>query len=705
MAETVLSFVLDQLSIFLREEGRQLGGLRQQVQLISDELGHMRAFLKVAEAKEDDDPRLQEWIKQVREAAYDAEDVLDEFVFRFARQRSKGFYGSVKRIFNSIKNLRARHRVASEIQSIQARIGHISEAHKRYQSEYGISTDQVSGSVAAVDNKAWRYSRDDALLVEESRLVGISKPKQQLISQLLEGNSEFKVISVVGMGGLGKTTLVKKVHEDADVRRHFQIRAWVTVSQTFNFEELLKSLIRKLHSEIKKPVPESIESVNSTSELKEFIKDFLQQGRYVIVFDDVWDVEFWNSIKFAMPDNSNGSRVLLTTRIMDVASASCKGFCGYVHKMESLSYEESWTLFCSRTFEDGCCPNHLKNVADVILGKCDGLPLAILAISGLLAVKDVNRTDEWEMVRLSLGGELEGTGKLDRVNKILCLSYNDLPSRLKTCLLYISIFPEDYEIPCQQLIQLWIAEKFVERKEGMNTEDVVWDYLKELANRSLIQVTSVLYEGMPDTCHLHDRLREVIVSKCKEQNMATVSTGQHTRWPENVRRLAVHNINDNCSQESHCFDHLRSLITFESIEPLPQTLLSQLLSSKLLKVLDLSYTQLEEIPNEIFSLFHLNYLGLRKTRVKTVPKSIGKLQNLKYLNLRYTEVRELPVEIEKLQKLSHIIVYSKNFNSEDFDYEYCGFKTPAKIGELPALQKLSFIDAATTAENDDETTE
>ncbi|KAL3497667.1 hypothetical protein ACH5RR_040399 [Cinchona calisaya] len=567
MAETVLSFVLDQLSIFLNEEGRLFGGLRQQVQLITDELVHMRAFLKLAEAKEDDDPRLQEWIEQVREAAYDTEDVLDDFVFRFARQRSKGFYGSAKRIFNSIKNLRAQHKVAS-----------------------------------------------------------IKKPKQQLISQLFEGDSEFKVISVVGMGGLGKTTLVKKVLEDVNVGRHFQIRAWVTVSQTFDFEELLISFIRHLHTEIKKPVPQFIKCKTRTSALKKFIKDFLQQGRYVVVFDDVWEMEFWNAIKFAMPDNSNGSRVLLTTRVMDVASASCKGFCG--------------------TFEDGCCPNHLKNVATVILDKCDGLPLAIVSISGLLAVKDVSRTDEWEMVRLGLGGELEGT--------------------------------------------------------GMNNEDVTRDYLKELANRSLIQVTAVFYEGVPRTCRIHGLLREVIISKCREQNMVTVTTGQHTRWPVKVRRLVIPNLYDNNSQESHCFAHLRSLITIGSTEPLPQTLFSELLSSKLLKVLNLRNTQLEEIPNEIFNLFHLNHLDLSRTRVKTVPKSIGKLQNLEYLNLRRTKVRKLPMEIKMLQKLSHLIIFGKYFNSNDDYYENCGFKTWARIGELVALQRLSFIDAATT-ENDDET--
>ncbi|XP_071919936.1 disease resistance protein RPM1-like [Coffea arabica] len=587
MAETVLSFVLDQLSTFLREEGPLLGGLRQEVQFIRDELGHMKAFLREAEAKEEDaQPRLQEWIKQVREAAYDTEDILDEFVARFARHRATGFYGSVRRIFSSIKNLRARHRVASEIQSIKSRTKCISEGHQRYQSEYGISA-QASNSVSAVNNTTWRYSRDDALLVEEAKLVGIDQPKKHLISQLLEGDDyQLKVVSVVGIGGLGKTTLVKKVHEDPEVRRHFPVRAWVTVSQTCEFHDLLKDLIRQLHEEGKKPVPQSIESMTAT-ELKKFVKDFLQQaGRYAIVFDDVWDVEFWNTIKFALPESCCGNRVMLTTRRADLAAVG-----RFVYRMEPLSVEDSRTLFCNKIFNGGTCPGHLMDVAKGILDKCEGLPLAILAISGLLASKDVNRIDEWEMVRRSLGCELEGTGKLDRVKKILSLSYGDLPWHLKTCLLYTSIFPEDYEIECARLVNLWIAERFVEWREGMSIADVAWGYFSELVNRSLIQVTKVFYEGMPNTCRIHDLLREVILLKSREQNLVTVTTGQPTMWPsDKVRRLVVHSCSsDNTQhhQQGHndCFDHLQSFVTVGSTNPLlSRCLLSKVSeSSKLLR--------------------------------------------------------------------------------------------------------------------------
>ncbi|XP_027183159.1 disease resistance protein RPM1-like [Coffea eugenioides] len=701
MAETVLSFVLRQLSTFLHEEGRLLGGLRQEVQFIMDELEQMRAFLREAEAREEDaQPTLQQWIKQVRDAAYDTEDILDEFVARFARHPATGFYGSVRRIFSSIKNLRARHRVASEIQSIKSRIKSISEAHQRYRSEYGISA-QASNSLSALNNTTWRYSRDDALLVEEAKLVGIDQPKKRLISQLLRGDDyQLKVVSVVGMGGLGKTTLVKRVHEDPEVRRHFPVRAWVTVSQTCDFQSLLKDLIRQLHEEGQKPVPQSIESMTAT-ELKKFIKDFLQQaGRYAIVFDDVWDVEFWNTIKFALPESSDGgNRVMLTTRKADVASASCTESLGYIHRLEPLSFEDSWTLFCNKIFKGNSCPGHLMDVAKVILGKCEGLPLAILAISGLLALKDLNRTEEWEMVRRSLGGELEGTGKLDRVKKILSLSYSDLPWHLKTCLSYTSIYPENYKIGCHRLINFWIAERFVEWREGMSIEDVAWDYLSELVSRSLIQVTGVFYEGMPEYCRIHDLLREVIVSKSREQNMVTVTTGQPTMWPsEKVRRLVVHSSSSNNTQhqqqrQNYCIDHLRSFITIGSTDPLLFKMLISEISrnSKLLKVLDLR--RQEEIPNEIFNLFHLKYLNLYGTRVERIPKAIGKLQHLEYLNLGKTGVRELPMEILKLQKLRFLRVFEPVDPSDD-DYGYHGFKAPSNMGGLLALEVLNYIDAS-----------
>lgn len=247
MAETVVSFLLSQLSTLFLEEGRLSGRLGKDIQEIKAELGYMRAFLRVAETKQEDDPRLQEWIRQVREAAYDTEDVLDEFMLRFdCTRRPDGYIGAFRRIFATMKNLRARHRIASEIQQIKKRTAAIFERQQRYKFEYGITDQTSEGYDAPNNNISWQINRDEALLVEEAKLVDIDGPKRLLISQLLDSDSQLKVVSVLGMGGLGKTTLIRRVYEDAEIRREFELRAWVTVSQTVcPVEELIKDLIEQ----------------------------------------------------------------------------------------------------------------------------------------------------------------------------------------------------------------------------------------------------------------------------------------------------------------------------------------------------------------------------------------------------------------------------------------------------------------------------
>ncbi|CAL5436126.1 unnamed protein product [Camellia sinensis] len=244
---------------------------------------------------------------------------------------------------------------------------------------------------------------------------------KQLINWLLDGDSPLKVISVEGMGGLGKTTLVKKVYEDKKVKRHFQNHAWITVSQ------------------------------------------------YVLVLDDVWSVDVWDAIKIALPNSNCGSRVLLTMRIGNVASISCREFNGYIHKMEALSKEESWTLFCKKTFQEKDCPPHLKELSESIPQRCEGLPLAIVAIARVLASKDHGRANGWDFVNRSIGAEVEG----NYMTKIF--------------------LPKNHMIEWMSSIRLWIAEGFVEVKQGKTPEEVA---LYELLNRSLMQVAEKRHDGV-----------------------------------------------------------------------------------------------------------------------------------------------------------------------------------------------------------------
>ncbi|XP_027181672.1 disease resistance protein RPM1-like [Coffea eugenioides] len=571
MAESVVGFLIKQLSTLLSQESTLLGGLRPDVQFIKDELGSMKAFLRQAEAKEDDDSQLQEWVKQVREVAYDTEDVLDDFAFRFARGDADGFFGRVGKIYNSIKNLNARHRISLEIKDIKARVVEISARYQRYQSLYG--TQEIGSSslhVASADCDI----RDQALLIEEAKLVGIDQPKKELISKILDDHSHLKLVSVVGMGGLGKTTLVKKVYDDAAVKKQFQSHAWITVSQNFQFNVIIKDLIQQLCEEIRQPVPPQVESMNRVR-LSEFVRDFLKERRYILVLDDVWSLDAWEAIKYILSDCNIASRVVLTTRITDVASASCLASHDFIHKMSPLSYDESWTLFCNRTFQSNGCPSYLEEVCRKILKKCEGLPLGIVTMGGVLALKDKDKIDEWEMIFRGFGSEVDGSGKLDRIRRILLLSYSDLPHHLKNCLLYLSIYPEDHPINVEILLGKWIALGFVEEEEGMTATDIAMRYLKELINRSLIQVKDTWYDGRLVKCGLHDILREIIVSKSKEQSFTAIITGYCTRWPDKVRHLAIHSFTDNPPQGFSSLKCLRSVETFGNKDSLTTSLLSK----------------------------------------------------------------------------------------------------------------------------------
>ncbi|CDP21933.1 unnamed protein product [Coffea canephora] len=494
------------------------------------------------------------------------------------------------------------------------------------------------------------------------------------------------------MGGLGKTTLAKKVYDDAAVEKQFQSHAWITVSQNFQFNVIIKDLIQQLYEEIRQPVPPQVESMNRVR-LSQFVRDFLKERRYILVLDDVWSLDAWEAIKYVLPDCNIASRVVLTTRITDVASASCLESHDFIHKMSPLSYEDSWTLFCNRTFQSNGCPSNLEKVCRKILKKCEGLPLGIVTMGGVLALKDKDKIDEWEMIFRGFGSEVDGSGKLDRIRRILLLSYNDLPHHLKNCLLYLSIYPEDHPINVEILLGKWIALGFIEEEEGMTATDIAMRYLKELINRSLIQVKGTWVDGKLVKCGLHDFLREIIVLKSKEQCFTTIATGYSTRWPDKVRHLAIHNFTGNPPQGFSSLKCLRSVETFGNKDSLTTSFLSKFLCGgpKFLKVLNLASAELDNIPKEVFKLFQLEYLDLSGTRVKIIPKSIGQLQNLEFLNLLETTVTELPVEILKLRKLRSLVVCRMGDYSNN--YAIGGFKSPDGIGKLTSLEFLGNIEA------------
>ncbi|XP_059311532.1 disease resistance protein RPM1-like [Lycium ferocissimum] len=689
MADSVVLFVLDKITNLLAEEALQLQGVKHDIQYIKDELERMIAFLGVADALEDGDAEVKVWVRQVRDVAHDIEDVLDESIVLSYDHHFHGSCCFIAKLVFSIRNIKSRHKLVFEIQANRSRVCNIAEGHQRYRYKFYVP-EQGSSYNHAYDTANDR--RGDALLLEEAELVGIENPRQQLIGWLVEDDPRLKVVSVVGMGGSGKTTLVKKVYEDAAVKKNFNSRAWITVSQSFKVEEVLKDMIQQLYDDVKQPAPEGLSNMSS-NRLKAIAKVFLQSRTYLLVFDDVWSIQAWEAIRYALPDVNNGSRVILTTRLFNVASFSSIETNGYVYELEPLSAEESWVLFCQKSFHDNSCPLNLEKISRNILKKCGGLPLAIVAVGGVLATKNRSNIKEWGMLNHSLGPELDSSDKLDSMKTVLLLSFNDLPYYLKSCFLYLSIYPEDYLIERNTLIYRWITEGFVKRKEGRTVEDVAEGYLNELINRSLIHPVQYNDEGSMKLGRIHDLYRELILSKSRDDNFTTTTDEQNILWPEKTRRLSIHGTLGNL-QVKRSATKLRSLLTFGIADAQSLSCIIQVLgSSKMLRVLDLRGAPLDMIPETVFQLFHLRYLSLRSTSVKILPRSIERLKQLEILDLKQTYITKLPVEILKLENLHNLLVY------RTVSYSYLpyncslGFKAFRGIGTLRALQKLVYIEA------------
>ncbi|KAL5999811.1 hypothetical protein ACLOJK_038097 [Asimina triloba] len=696
MAESAVSFLLEYLGRLLDQEVKLLKGVRGEARRIRDELESMRCFLRDADAREDSSEIIKNWVRQVRAAAYETEDILDEFIIQIGQYHdASGVYGILRKAAYSIKQLKARRRIGKQIQDIRLQLSDIS----RRKNDYNFSrTEQGSSSLSNSNEEAYD-PRLAALFAEESQLVGIDEPRSQLIEWLVNGVKKLSTISVVGMGGLGKTTLVKKAYDSERVKKHFETRAWITVSQTFNKNNLLQDMIRQFYTANHEQAPSRIDMMTDI-QLIEQLHDYLQSKRFVIVIDDVWGVDAWKFLGISLPARENGSRVILTTRRADIASACCAEPSDHRYDLQPLDQMKAWSLFCRRAFpsnEGNHCPPELEELARSFVNKCRGLPLAIVMLGSLLATKD-QKYVTWELMHRGLGSELENDDHLKHMAKILWLSFNDLPYHLKSCFLYLSVFPEDFDIGSKRIIFLWIAEGFVETTQGNTTkEEVAEGYLNALIARNLIQANEWEVNGKVKFCCVHDLVREIILLKSKDENLFVSSTEENIVLSDKIRRLSIHNegkIVPNCEGSSH----LRSLLIFGGVGLCDAFSISSFSRLHLLRVVSIENVPIESFPEDLTSLLHLRYLRLQNTKIKYLPSSVGKLINLETLLLMDNLIRELPVDILKLKRLRHIGVFR---GEPDLYFSYNSFhgaKFPSGVGSLRSLQALATVEAESAGE-------
>nr|UBY07264.1 NBS-LRR disease resistance protein [Dasypyrum villosum] len=673
--------LLPKLGQLLMDEYNLHKRVKKDVEFLRKELESMHAALiKVGEVpREKLDRQVKHWADEVREISYNMEDVVDKFLIRVEGiQQPHDNTGRFKELKNKMIGLfkkgKNHHRIADAIKDIKEQLQEVAARRDRNKVVVANPTEPI-----AIDPCL------RALYAEATELVGIYGKRDQELMRLLsmEGDDastkRLKKVSIVGFGGLGKTTFARAVYEK--IKGDFECRAFVPVGQNPDIKKVLRDILIDLGN------PHSDLAILDANQLIKKLHDFLENKRYLVIIDDIWDEKLWEVINFAFSKGNNlGSRLITTTRDFDVSKSCCSSDDDSTYKMEPLSTDDSRRLFHKRIFPDASgCPSEFQQVSEDILKKCGGVPLAIITIASALASgQQVKPKHEWDIMLQSLGSGLTEDNSLVEMRRILSFSYYNLPSHLKTCLLYLCIYPEDSTIDRDRLIWNWVAEGFVHHGDpGTSLFLVGLNYFNQLINRSMIQP---IYDslGQVFACRVHDMVLDLICNLSHEAKFAKLldGTGDGMSLHGNVRRLSIQDRNKDhqgmALRNLTGISRVRSITIFTSAI----NIMPALSRFEVLRVLDLldcnlgKSSSLQLNLKGVGHLIHLRYLGLAGTKIRELSAEIGNLQFLEVLDLGYNcQLDELPSTFFKLRRLIYLNVH------------------PCKVVPTPGvLQNLSSIE-------------
>ncbi|XP_057801548.1 putative late blight resistance protein homolog R1C-3 [Salvia miltiorrhiza] len=474
--------------------------------------------------------------------------------------------------------------------------------------------------------------------VKESMMVGFDDVVLQLLDKLTGGNRNRQIIPITGMGGIGKTTLARHIFEHVLIKEHFDIRAWTTISQTYNVRETLSQVLHQ--------VTGNLGSDLSENELGEKLYKYLYGRRYIIILDDMWSVEVWNKMRFFFPDYNDGSRVIVTTRLSNLATELTNSNSIGMRFLDEVC---SWSLFSKTVFGDEVFPFQLEEIGKKIVGKCKGLPLSIAVIGGLLAKSELT-LEYWEHIEKNLSSIVNSEND-EYWLRALKLSYDHLPAYLKPCFLYTGVFEEDEEIRVAELMRLWVSEGFLKPIINKSSKTIANEYLKELVDRNLILVHKLGAVGNIKYCKMHDLVRDLSFQEAKKQRFYYVLRQHCPRGINSQRRIVIPRstsamtVRDAMETMS---SHARSFICSDTVP--------ELLDFRFLRTLSTYMYFGGYLDENVFQMANLRYFSARFRVGFQIPSSISLLWNLHTLIVSCWSKPTVPLEIWKMHQLKHVDV-------------------------------------------------
>ncbi|XP_038988790.1 putative disease resistance protein RGA4 [Phoenix dactylifera] len=654
LLSALLSVVVKKTTDHVLQQFGVMWGIQKKLKKLERNLLAIQSKLGDAEERQVKDAAVKSWLGDLKDAAYEADDILDEFNVEAMRRKAEIQVDMTKKVrsFFSLHNpVWFRFKMGRKLNAIVEEIENLVEEGNKF--GFKVETQPQTR------DRPQTYS-----YVDESEVIGREEDKERIVKLLLDHdtNQNVAVLPIVGMGGLGKTTLAQLIYKDERVEKHFQPLIWVCVSDEFHVEKLAKAVIASATGK---------ECELSTMELlQRRLREVVSGKRYLLVLDDIWneDQAKWDQLRTLLETGGEGSRIVVTTR-SELAS-SIMGTLG-PYRPSYLTEDDSWALFRRRAFEGGAEePQNLVNIGKEIVKKCDGLPLAVKTLGGLMHSK--SQEWEWLSVRDSDIWDLQ-VGE-DGILPALRLSYSDLPSHLKQCFAFCAIFPKDYEMEKDVLIQLWMSNGFIPTDGRKELEDKGHEIFNELAWRSFFQDIKGAEERYPfspwrelyynTTCKMHDLMhdlaRSIMGNECLDPARRE-DISQKTRHLCTSRKVQLNN-----------YPNIRTLQCRGLSASIP--------ASSSLRALDLHCSDITRLPLPLGYLKHLRYLNLCGTDIEALPDATSTLFNLQTLELSACwNLHKLPEDMRNMSSLRHLYI------------DRCPSlkQLPAGIGQLSSLRTLT----------------